>query len=106
MRIEVRDTLECSEEHSVEIHWHLAESCAARVSGHAMEIDCATLRMRIKCPAELNAPEVVVGRDDPPLGWISRRLDEKEPSPVIVCQGRVAGDTGLLTVIRITIGAT
>ena len=106
MRIEVRDALECREEHFVETHWHLAEGCTVQVSGHVVEVECANVRLRVECPRELGKPEVVAGRDDPPLGWISRRLDEKKPSPVIVCQGRVAGNTGLLTVIKITIGAT
>jgi len=105
VRIEVRDTLECSEEHSVEIHWHLGETCAARISGHVVEIGCANLRIRMECPLELNAPEVVVGRDDPPLGWISRRLDEKKPSPAIVCTGRIAGGASLVTVVTIAIVA-
>ncbi len=103
MRIEVRDTLECAEEHSVELHWHLAEGCAAQVSGHAVEVGCAGVRVRVECPRELSTPEVVVGQDDPPLGWISRRLDEKTPSPVIVCAGRIGGRISLSTVIRIAI---
>jgi hypothetical protein len=105
MRIEVMDTLECSEEHSVEVHWHLAEGCVARVSGHAVEVSCANVRMRVECPRELGTPEVVVGRDDPPLGWISRRLGEKKPSPSIVCTGRIAGGTSLVTVVTVAIVA-
>jgi len=106
MRVEVRDTLECSKEHSVAIHWHLAESCVAQVSGQGVEVASANVRMRVECPPELGAPEVVAGRDDPPLGWISRRLDEKTPSPVIVCTGRIAGNVSLVTVIKIAIGVT
>jgi hypothetical protein len=105
-RIEVRDTLECREEHFVELHWHLAEGCVARVSGHAVELDCANLRLRVECPRELGVPEVVVGLDDPPLGWISRSLDEKTPSPTIVCRGRISGGANLVTSITIAIGAT
>jgi hypothetical protein len=105
-RIEVRDTLECREEHFVELHWHLAEGCEARVSGHAVELDCANLRLRVECPRELGVPEVVVGLDDPPLGWISRSLDEKTPSPTIVCRGRISGGANLVTSITIAIGAT
>jgi len=101
LRIEVKDTLECSGEHSVEIHWHLAESCVARGCGRAVEVGCANVRMRVECPVELGTPEVVVGRRDPPLGWISRRLDEKMPSPAIVCKGRIAGAATLVTVVTI-----
>jgi hypothetical protein len=102
LRIEVRDTLECRGEHFVELHWHLAETCAARVSGDAVDVICAGVRMRVECPGELGPPEVVIGRSDPPLGWISRRFDEKTSSPAIVCQGRIAGGTSLVTVVTIT----
>jgi hypothetical protein len=101
MRFEVRDTLECAAEHAVELHWHLAERCSAAVSGHAVEVACADLRLRLECPRELAAPEVVSGREEPPLGWISRRLDEKSPSPTIVCRGRVAPGASLRTVLTI-----
>jgi len=101
LQIEVSDTLECSGEHVVEVHWHLAESCVARVSGRAVEVGCGNVRMRVECPGELGAPELVVGRSDPPLGWISRRLDEKTPSPAIVCKGRITGSVTLVTAIAL-----
>lgn len=105
MRIQVSDMLQCAGEHSVELHWHLAESCVARVSGHGVEVVCGRLRLRIECPPELNPPLVVVGRDSPPLGWISRRLDEKIPSPTIVCGGHTAAGASLVTLITIASGA-
>jgi hypothetical protein len=46
---------------------------------------------------------VVAGREDPPLGWISRRYDEKTPSPTIVCRGRIRGGISLRTEIAIAI---
>jgi hypothetical protein len=100
-RFEIRDTLQCAAQHEVELHWHLAEHCRAVVSGHAVEIACADMRLRLECPRELDAPEVVSGREEPPLGWISRRLDEKSPSPTIVCRGRVACTATLRTVLAI-----
>src|SRR5258708_1655512 len=100
-RFEIRDTVECAAEHAVELHWHLAERCSAVVSGHAVEIACADARLRLECPRELAAPEVVSGREEPPLGWISRRLDEKSPAPTIACRGRIAGATSLRTVLAI-----
>ena len=99
MSVEVRDTLECGDEHFVEIYWHLSERCVARSSGHCVDDECADVRMRVECPRELDAPVVVVGQDDPPLGWVSRRFDHKAPSPVIVCKGRIAGNTSLVTAI-------
>lgn len=102
-RVTVSDVLECSNEHQVEIHWHLSERCAARICAHGVEISCANVHVRIECPPELEPPEVVTGREDPPLGWISRRYDEKTPSPTIVCRGRVRGRTCLRTELIIAI---
>jgi hypothetical protein len=102
MTLEVRDTLECAAEHFVEIHWHLAEHCVATSSGHCVHVQGAGARLRIDCPRELDAPAVVVGQDDPPLGWTSPRYDCKTPSPVIVCKGRVGANTTLVTLFTIT----
>jgi len=106
LRIEVKDTLQCSGEHFVEIHWHLSERCIARSSGHSVTVECADVLMRVECPPALDEPTVVIGRNDPPLGWISRRLDHKMPSHVIVCAGRIAGDTSLVTLLTIEAGAS
>jgi hypothetical protein len=91
----VRDTLECAREHDVELHWHLAEGCVARVRGHVVEVECAELRLRIECPRELAPPRIVAGREYPPLGWVSRALGVKVPAPTVVCRGRMgAGSLG------------
>jgi len=85
----VRDTLECAREHELELHWHLAEDCDARAEGHAVEVVCAGERLRMECPRQLAPPRIVVGREHPPLGWVSRALGVKVPAPTIVCQGRM-----------------
>jgi len=46
-------------------------------------------------------PELVRGRDEPPLGWISHRFDEKVPTPTITWQERIAGTARRLTILRI-----
>ncbi len=103
-RIMVSDTLECRGGHAVEMHWHLAEDCVPRVNGQAVEVACGEVSVRIECPPELGAPRVVIGREDPPLGWVSRRYDEKMPSPVIVCAGHVNGSISLVTVFVVVDG--
>ena len=75
------------------------------VAGRRVDIRCANVRVRIDCPPELGLPEIVAGREDPPLGWISRRYDEKTPAPTIVCRGRIQGRTSLVTVIAVSIEA-
>ena len=89
-QILVRDTLECAHEHELELHWHLAEDCVARAHGHGVDIECAGQRLRIECPRELAPPRVVIGREHPPMGWVSRALGVKAPAPTVVCRGRMA----------------
>jgi hypothetical protein len=98
--LRVRDTLECAREHELELHWHLAEDCVARAHGHVVEVECAEQRLRIECPRELAPPRVVIGRDSPPLGWVSRALGVKVPAPTVVCRGRM-GAGSLETRIRL-----
>jgi hypothetical protein len=99
-RFLVRDTLQCAREHDLELHWHLAEGCTARADGHAVEIACAPARLRLECPRQFDPPAVVVGREHPPLGWVSRGLGRKAPAPTIVCRGR-AGAVSLETRIAV-----
>lgn len=99
LRFEVLDTLRCRGAHEVEMHWHLATDCTAQVSGRVVEVSWPGARLRLECPPELGAPEVIAGREQPPLGWISRRLGEKAPAPVVLCRARLRGACGLRTSI-------
>ncbi len=101
LRFEVLDTLQCRGAHDVELHWHLAEHCTAQVRGHDVEVSCPGARLRFECPPELAAPEVIAGSEQPPLGWISRRLGEKAPAPVVLCRGTIRGGCHLRSAIAI-----
>ncbi|MGF1614400.1 MAG: alginate lyase family protein [Gammaproteobacteria bacterium] len=96
----VRDRIDCRAEHRVERFWHLAEDCvvtetdgevAARKGG-------VILRIRSQGTAPL-AVEVVMGREDPPLGWVSRRFDSKVSASTLVITDAIAGTTTLETEI-------
>jgi hypothetical protein len=41
------------------------------------------------------ASRIFRGSRAPICGWVSRRLDEKEPAPTIAWKARLAGDTVL-----------
>jgi len=106
LRLEVRDTLECAAPHVVQLHWHLAERCVARVAGHAVEVERDGVRLAIDCPRELEPPQLVSGREAPPLGWVSRRFDEKRPATVVLCAGQIRRHATLLSVLTIGFGGT
>jgi hypothetical protein len=47
------------------------------------------------------APSLARGLEIPPLGWVSRRFDEKTPTTTVVWRGRVSGTTTLETAIEL-----
>lgn len=96
----VRDCLECRAEHRVERFWHLAEDCQIlerEVEVVARKRD-VTLRIRSRGTAAMTI-EVVRGREDPPLGWVSRRFDVKVPTSTLVISDTITGATTLETEI-------
>lgn len=98
--IEVIDQLEGAGEHAVEIFWHFAESCKIRKEADDFVVLCEDIELRVITPVELQT-DLMCGSESPPLGWISRRYDEKKPITSLVCNGRVGVDVTLRTLIRI-----
>lgn len=97
----VEDILENSGDHSVEIFWHLAEDCSAEVGQGEWIVRTGNVVVRFRMPDDLETKQVR-GLDSPPLGWISRRFDEKQPITTLVSSGRITGRVLLST--RITYG--
>jgi hypothetical protein len=101
--IDVTDTLECNSVHDVELFWHLAEHCHAVIEVDAVHVRTHRASVRISLRSAGFAVELVTGREEPPLGWISRTFDRKQPICTIRWHGRMSGNTTLHT--RIQIGA-
>jgi hypothetical protein len=47
--------------------------------------------------------ELVRGREAVPLGWVSRRFDQRTASPTVLVQGAIRGNARLLTRIELSI---
>lgn len=99
--LRVVDTLECKGEHQVELFWHFAETCRIQVSGNEISAACEGVALQIAMPGGTWVPEVVTGRENPPLGWVSRHFDQKCSSSSIVWAGRISGTTTLHTEMRL-----
>lgn len=97
----VEDVLECRKAHTLEFHWHFSEDCELALDGCKVSASCGTLRIEMSMPDSACLPELVSGRDDPPLGWISHRFDEKSASPVILWQEKINGTARRVTRIQI-----
>lgn len=101
--VEVADTIESMRTHDVEVHWHFAEHCSVQVEGSQVVArnGPATLRMAVT-GAPLRA-ELVIGQESPPLGWVSRRFDEKVPTACVRWVGRVGPGASWTTTLRLAL---
>lgn len=96
-RFEITDRLVCKDSHEVEIFWHLDPACEVQLGPGEASIRSATHRLVLTWPQGL-AARLVRAQEEPPLGWISRRFDFKEPCQTLVVGGWVRGAwTGLTT---------
>lgn len=99
--VTVTDTVECRGAHDIEVHWHLAERCEAELDGAGVAVTDGVVGMQLSLEGVSFQAEVVRGREDPPLGWVSRRFDRKEPVNCVRWHGRVEGTTRWRTQIRL-----
>ncbi len=95
-RIVIEDRLAMAGEHEVELMFHCDERCEVRptVEGYALTREARSLELALP-RAEGAQAQVHCGATDPILGWVSRRFDEKQPSPTIAWRGRLSGDVVL-----------
>jgi hypothetical protein len=99
--IQVKDRLVCGNKHQVELFWHIAEKCSIEIDGNEVLIQNDGVVVRMVMPRSEWQPQCVVGQEKPPLGWVSRRFDEKTPAPCIVWSGEIMGSTELVTEIQV-----
>lgn len=98
-RIRVTDTLDCSDEHLVELHWHFSEACIVTVMAGRVIARHGAVTLEMSMPGVDWVPSLARGLEIPPLGWVSRRFDEKTPTTTVVWRGRITDATTLETEI-------
>jgi hypothetical protein len=98
----VTDTLNCLRDHDVELLWHFAEDCIITLNGNSLSVvnGPSSIHMFIDCGPGFTA-DAAKGRENPPLGWISRQFDRKVPTQSIRWIGRISGTTVLRTEIAV-----
>jgi hypothetical protein len=98
----VTDELACSGAHSIGIYWHFAPECTVLVEGNSVIASRDGARVTISCREGSQVvlqPEILRGREEPPLGWFSKGFDVKEPAPTAVFAGKIQGNTILRTTL-------
>ena len=99
-RIVVEDMLEMRGAHIVELFFHCSETCRVAPAPSGYTVCCGARCIRLALPQAKGAEHAVhCGRVTPILGWISRRFDERAPSPTIAWRCRLSGNAVLRTEI-------
>ncbi len=99
-RLTITYHLTCRETHTVDFFWHFAEHCAVTLHGRDAAVENGPVGLRITLPQGFEV-SVAHGQDDPPLGWISRRYDEKTACATLWARGKICGTWTGLTVMTI-----
>jgi len=94
--ITVADELFCRESHAVEMFWHFAEACEVSLEGAVATARRGRVQLTMQLPQGMRC-ELVRGREAAPLGWLSRRFDQRAPSPTLLVQGTTRGNARLVT---------
>ena len=104
--LRVEDRLECRERHRVEYFWHFSDACRVALDGRTAWIHAANACIEMTMFGVDGMPELVAGREEPPFGWIARRFDERTPSPSLVWNEDIRGNTKRVTLFRIRMAGT
>ena len=99
-RVVIEDTLQMAGEHEIELYFHCSESCRIDLQpdGYALRQEARTVFIRL--PQFKDGSSCVHrGSSAPISGWVSRRFDDKQPSPTIAWRARLKGEVVLRTEI-------
>jgi hypothetical protein len=94
--LSIEDGLKMPGEHEVDLFFHCSERCAVEAIPGGYRISQGERSLVLKLPQVAGAATGVNrGALAPISGWISRRFDERQPSPTIFWRARLAGNSVL-----------
>jgi hypothetical protein len=79
----VRDELEARKPHRLEQFWHFAPGLEVRLGAGGARVRGRAFELRLQVSGAELEMELVCGRENPPLGWISHGYDTKHPCNVL-----------------------
>jgi hypothetical protein len=90
--LKIADQIAAASEHQIALHFHLSERCSVRrLDNNAFELAVPTGVARLTIDPALRV-ELVAGRVEPPLGWVSRHYHQKTASTTLVASTRISGN--------------
>jgi hypothetical protein len=88
--LRVMDRLICKSRHQVEINWHFSPACSVVLLGRQLRASRGEVTVELTWCEGL-AARVARGEVSPPRGWISQRLDVKEPCANLILEREIDG---------------
>ena len=97
----VRDDILARGKHDIEVYFHFAENCrVTRAAPNRYEVDVGPGGVTVELDPRLSV-QTLCGSEGPIGGWVSRGYHRKTPSATLVGLCAVAGNTSLVTRIKI-----
>jgi hypothetical protein len=100
----IEDSFDCAGQHQVELFFHMHEEAAVGcVSEGEAQVDWRGRHIVFSSPDRNGHWEIVRGSENPPLGWRSRRFNQRQPTPTLRIRRQIAGTTTIHTQLRINL---
>jgi hypothetical protein len=94
--VTIEDSLQMTGAHDVELLFHCSERCRIEAAPGGYVLHQGGNALRLALPAIEGASSMLyLGSVAPIFGWVSRRFDEKQPSPTLVWRCRLEGNVVL-----------
>lgn len=79
----VRDEVSARKGHKVELFWHFAPELDLRLSSQGLSVRGQGFVLQMQASGADLQLELVRGAENPPLGWVSRAYESKQPCEVL-----------------------
>jgi hypothetical protein len=100
--ISIEDSFRCAGRHEVELFFHMHQETAVLcVSDGEAQVSWRGRRIVFSSPERSNSWEIVYGSDNPKLGWISRRFNQRQPIATLRIRMEIDGPNTIRTHMRI-----
>ncbi|HZJ72142.1 MAG TPA: heparinase II/III family protein, partial [Planctomycetota bacterium] len=103
-RILVEDTVECDDEHEIELFFHCDERCRVDPVPGGFMLERDGIAVTLILPPS-GTSELYRGSLAPIAGWVSRRFDRREPTTTLAWRARLSAPALLRTEITVTFPA-
>lgn len=79
----MRDEVSAKKQHKVEVFWHFAPELDVRLSSQGLSVRGQRFVLQMQASGADLQLELVRGAENPPLGWVSRAYESKQPCEVL-----------------------